>query len=142
MSKSLTSFLAQNVKPVENQTYAASSRILDEKGNPELWEIECITAAENQQLRKSCIRSVPVPGRKGQYTQEFDASAYQAKIAVRCTVWPSLDDVALQESYEVMGAEALLTKMLTPGEFEDYSTKVLEINGFTDTGELVEEVKN
>ena len=53
-------------------------------------------------------------GRKGQFTQEFDGNAYQAKIAVRCTVFPDLNDAALQDSYKAMGAEKLITTMLTP----------------------------
>ena len=32
--------------------------------------------------------------------------------------------------------------MLTPGEFEDYSAKVLEVNGFQNVQELVDEAKN
>lgn len=33
----------------------------------------------------------PRPRRaQGQFTQEFDGNAYQAKIAVRCTVFPDL----------------------------------------------------
>jgi hypothetical protein len=142
MAKSLTGFLSQNVKKAENQTFAASERMLDDKGKPELWEISPIDAGENLKLRKNCMRSVPVPGRKGQFTQEFDTLLYQTKLAARCTVWPTLDDAELQSSYGVMGAEALIAKMLTPGEFEDYTAKILEINGFTDTGELVDEVKN
>ena len=32
--------------------------------------------------------------------------------------------------------------MLTPGEFEDYSTKVMQVNGFDSDADLVEEAKN
>lgn len=41
-----------------------------------------------------------------------------------------------------MGAEQLITTMLTPAEFEDYSTKVLQVNGFQSGDEMVEEAKN
>ena len=82
------------------------------------------------------------PGRKGQFTQDFDANAYLAKVAVRCTVFPNLNDAELQQSYGVMGAEQLITTMLTPAEFEDYSTKVLQVNGFQSGDEMVEEAKN
>ena len=65
-----------------------------------------------------------------------------AKICVRTTVFPNLNDKELQDSYGVMSAEELITTMLTPGEFEDYSTKVMETNGFTDEKNLVKEAKN
>lgn len=120
MSKNLTAFLAQNAKKIDNVTFIASERFTDpETGGPMPWEICCITAAENAAIRKSCMRSVPVPGRKGQFTQDFDVNAYLAKVSARCTVFPNLNDAGLQQSYGVMGAEQLITTMLTPAEFED-----------------------
>ena len=143
MSKNLTAFLAQNAKKIDNVTFTASERFTaPETGGPMPWEICCITAAENAAIRKSCMRSVPVPGRKGQFTQDFDVNAYLAKVSARCTVFPNLNDAGLQQSYGVMGAEQLITTMLTPAEFEDYSTKVLNVNGFQSGEEMVDEAKN
>lgn len=142
MAKSLSAFLAQNAKKIDNQLIVASPRFVGEDGKPMEWEICCITANENSQIRKSCMRSVPVPGRRGQYTQDFDTAAYQAKISARCTVFPNLNDADLQASYGVMGAENLITTMLTAGEFEDYSAKILELNGFSGSDELIDEAKN
>jgi len=42
----------------------------------------------------------------------------------------NLDDIELQNSYGVMGADALLKTMLTPGEYPEYMEKVQEVNGF------------
>jgi len=142
MARTLTAFLAQNAQKIENKKIAVSPRFTDENGKPAEWEITCITAAENVALRKSCMHMIQVPGKKGQFTQDFDANAYLAKVAVRCTVFPNLNDAELQKSYGVMGAEQLITTMLTPAEFEDYSTKVLQANGFQSTDEMIEEAKN
>jgi len=136
--------MAGEVKPVENVMFTASERFVNgETGKPEQWEIKRITAKENSTIRKACMKTVPAPGgKKGQYTQDFDANLYQAKVSVACTVWPDLNSAELQDSYGVMGADNLIQTMLTPGEFEDYSAKVLEVNGFTNKDELVDEVKN
>lgn len=136
--------MAGEVAPVQNVRYPASERFINkETGKPEEWEIKRISAKENSAIRKGCMRTIPAPGgRKGQYTQDFDAGMYQAKVAVACTVWPDLGDAALQDSYQVLGAENLITAMLSPGEFEDYSAKVLEVNGFNNKEELVDEAKN
>lgn len=143
MSKTLTAFLAQNAKKIDNVEFVASDRFVDpDAGKPMPWEICCITAAENASLRKSCMRTIPVPGKKGQFTQDFDANAYLAKVSVRCTVFPNLNDAELQASYGVMGAEQLITTMLTPAEFEDYSTKVLQVNGFQTGDEMAADAKN
>ena len=54
-----------------------------------------------------------------------------------------MNDAELQNSYGVMGADALLKKMLKPGEYAAYLEKVQEINGFNETfDEKVEEAKN
>lgn len=142
MAKSLTAFFAQNAKKVENRKMAVSPRFTDTNGKAVEWEITCITAAENQKIRKDSLRNVPVNGKRGQFTQDFDTAQYQAKLAARCTVFPDLNDVQLQESYGVMGAEALISTMLTPGEFDNYILAITELCGFTAEGELVDEAKN
>lgn len=143
MDKNLTAFLAQNAKKIDNVKYVASSRFVNaETGDPVEWEIRCITAAENAALRKACMRSVPVIGRKGQYTQEFDTTAYMSQLAVCCTVFPNLNDGELMASYHINGAAELLTTMLTPAEFDNYTTKVMEVNGFQTGAEMVNEAKN
>lgn len=142
MAKSLSAFMAQNAKQVENRKFVASRRFVGENGKPMEWELCCISAGENQKIRKSCMKSVPVNGKRGQYTQEFDNAGYQAKLAARCVVFPDLNDAELQESYGVMGAEQLISVMLNGGEFDELISAILDHNGFTDMGELVDEAKN
>lgn len=143
MKSNLSAFLAQNAEKIENVKFAASKRFKDEKGKALEWEICCISAAENNKIRKACMRQVPVAGgRKGQFASEFDTNIYQNKIAVACTVFPNLHSAELQDSYSVKSAEELISIMLSPGEFENYTAKILEINGFAEMDELVEEAKN
>lgn len=139
----LSGFLAQNALKVENIKHVVSKRFLDETGNPIPWEICCITSNEDEALRKTCTKRVPVPGKRNQYTQETDYNLYLGKLGAKCTAYPSLDDAELQNSYGVMGSDALLKVMLTPGEYADYLTKVQEVNGFEITFEdSVDEAKN
>lgn len=142
MTKSLSAFLAQNAKKVDNRRFALSPRFADENGNAMEWEITCITAAENQKLRKDSLRSVPVPGKRGQYTQEMDTAQYQAKLAAKCTIFPDFNNTELQESYGAMSAEQLAGIMLTPAEFDDLIIAITELCGFTADGELADEAKN
>ena len=118
------------------------AKIIDENGKAMECAITCITAAENQKLRKDSLRNIPVPGKRGQYTQEMDTAQYQAKLAARCVVFPDLNNAELQESYGVMGAEQLTGAMLTPAEFGDLIIAITELCGFTADGELVDEAKN
>lgn len=139
----LSGFLSQNALKIDNVSYVASKRFLDENGKPIPWEIECITSTEDEALRKACTKRVPIPGKRNQYTQETDYNLYLGKLAARCTAFPNLDDAELQNSYGVMGADALLKTMLSPGEYSDYLMKIQEVNGFEVTfEEAVDEAKN
>lgn len=145
----LTAFLAENAVPVDHVKYVVSKRFLsnekDEKGNlkPIEWEIKTIDSAADEVIRKDCTRRVPVPGKKNQFTRELDSDAYVGRLAVACTVFPNLNDQGLQDSYHVMGADALLKAMLTPGEYANYLLKIQEVCGFDVTlQDEVDEAKN
>jgi len=139
----LSAFLAQNALKVENEKYVASKRFRDAKGEPVAWEIACITSTEDEALRRASAKRVPMPGKRNQYTQETDYGLYLGRLAAKCTKHPNLDDAELQSSYGVMGADALLKTMLTPGEYAEYLVKVQEINGFDISfEEKVDEAKN
>ena len=139
----LSAFLAENALAVENVKFAASKRFMGDDGKPMLWEIKTITGTEDEALRKSCAKRVPIPGKKNQYQKETDYDLYLGKLAVACTVFPNLNDKELQDSYKVMGADALLKTMLTPGEYADYVQKVQEVCGFdTSLQDEVDEAKN
>lgn len=139
----LSAFLAENSLAVENMEFAASKRFMGDDGKPMLWEIKAITGTEDEALRKSCTKRVPIPGKKNQYQKETDYDMYLGKLAVACTVFPDLNNKELQDSYKVMGADALLKTMLTPGEYADYVQKVQEVCGFdTSLQDEVDEAKN
>lgn len=143
MSNTLSGFLAENALTVDHIKFAVSPRFLDEKREPIEWEIKTITATEDEALRKACAKRVPIPGKKNQYQRETDYDMYLGKLAVACTVFPDLNNAELQNSYHVMGGEALLKVMLTPGEYADYLSKVQEVCGFDTTlQDEVDEAKN
>jgi hypothetical protein len=139
----LSCFLSQNAVKVDREKHVASKRFLGADKKPVEWEIKAITSKEDEDLRKECTKRVPVTGKKGQYTQETDFNLYLGKLASECTAYPNLNDKALQDSYHVMGADALLKAMLTAGEYAGYLEKIQQVNGFDSTmDEQVEEAKN
>ncbi len=139
----LSAFLAENAIKIENIKYVASKRFIDDDGNPMEWEIGCITSQEDESLRKAYTKRIQIPGKRNQFTTETDYNLYLGKLAAKCTVFPNLNDAELQNSYGVMGDDALLKAMLTPGEYADYLAKIQEVNGFdTSFDEKVDEAKN
>lgn len=136
-------FMAGNAAKEENIKYVASTRFKDANGNPVEWEIKTIDSNLDETIRKECTKKIPVNGKRGQYTQDIDTDKYIGKICVASTVYPDLNNAELQDSYGVKGADALLKKMLKPGEYTNYKTKVMEVNGYdTSMEELVDEAKN
>ncbi len=139
----LSCFLSQNAITVENVKVVVSKRFMNKDKKPVEWEVKCITSEEDELIKKECTKRKPIPGKKGAYMPETDYDQYVGRLAVACTVFPDLNNKELQDSYQVMGAEALLKKMLTPGEYREYLSKVQEVNGFDIALEdLVEEAKN
>lgn len=139
----LSCFLSQNAVPVENKKFVVSKRFIGPDKKPVEWEICPISSSEDELLRKECTKRVPVPGKRGQYTQETDYNLYLGKLASRSTVFPNLNDKELQDSYHAMGADALLKTMLTAGEYAGYLEKIQQVNGFdVPMDDIVEEAKN
>lgn len=137
----LSCFLAGNVEKRENKKIVVSDRFKD-KGKPVEWEIRSISAEEDEALRKSCTRKVPIVGKKNQYTQEFNGNAYLTKLAAKAVVFPDLNDAELQNSYGVMGAEQLIKVMLYRDEFERLTDCLVESTSTEDINELIDEAKN
>lgn len=136
----LSAFLSQNAVKIENEKHVISERFLDKDGNPIPWEIKALSEAENEALRKSCTKKTR---NKGLITTDVNYEEYLTKLVVECVVLPNLKDAELQKSYGVLGAESLVKKMLTAGEYAKLLEKVQEVNGFDrDMEELVEEAKN
>ena len=142
MAGGLSAFLAQNAVKPENIRFAASRRFVDEDGKPMLWELRPLMSEEDEALRRRFTRMVQVPGKSSQFRQEFDSNGYLAAMAAGCTVFPNLNDKGLQDSYGVKCAEELISAMLTPGEYTNYTEKLFDICGFGDAPDLVEQAKN
>lgn len=139
----LNSFLKQNVAEKEHTKIALSNRFLSEDGTPELWELKAISSAENEKLKYSCTKDVPIPGKRGAYRAELDYNCYLLKLSASCIVYPDLNNSELQDSYGVMGAEKVLENMLIPGEYTDLLEEIQKINGFdVSLADKVEEAKN
>lgn len=145
----LNLFFAENVALEENEKYVASNRFKDKDGNPVEWEIRALSADENNELKKQCVIKKQVPGKRGQYTTEFDNIKYIGLLCVNSVVTPDLNNAKLQDSwskiagYQIMNGEDLLRVMLKSGEYDLLSEKVQEVNGYMgDINEDIEEAKN
>lgn len=142
-------FFAENVELEENVKYVASKKFKGKDGEPLEWEIKALSADENDAIKKQCITRKQVPGKRGQYTNEFDNIKYISLLCVNSIVSPDLNNAELQDSwsnkvgYPIMNGSDLLKVMLNSGEYDMLSNKVQEVNGYLDDiNEDIEEAKN
>lgn len=111
-------------------------------GFPHPFVVRSITEGENKALRKSC-QKVNMDKKTHQKSVETDQDLYNNRLVAACCVEPNFKDAQLQGKYGVMGAEALIDRLLRPGQFIELLLAVQEVNGFTDdVNDLREEAKN
>lgn len=138
-----SAFFAQNKLKPETVKLAVSKNFVDENGKPLEWELRVLSAKEDIEIRRAATRKVKSGVKGGATSSEFDVNVYLSKMTAASVVYPDLNNADIQNSYGVMGAEALLEVMLTAGEYITLSGKVAEINGFNESvEELAAEAKN
>ncbi|MFB6473353.1 phage portal protein [Paenibacillus glucanolyticus] len=137
----MSMFFAANAALEVTEDFVVSERFKDADGKPVKWKLRSITEEKNTEIRKAATRKTK--GKNGVYIPELDPNDYVARVTTSCVVFPDLQNAELQKSYSVTGAEALLRKMLLPGEYAALTERVQTMNGFDeDINELKDEVKN
>ncbi len=139
--ENLQAFLLENAIKADEIEYVASSRFVI-KGNPVPWKITPITNDENEALVNRCKHKQFVPGTR-EAVVRVDQEEYAASLICACVTYPNLNSEQLQTSYGAVGAADLVKKMLTPGEYQDLFSAVMQANSF-DIGmdEKIKKAKN
>ena len=131
----LTEFLTKN------KIETGATHEVEIKPFPHPFVIKSITQAESTQIRKSCTVT-EFNKRTHQKQSNTDSQLYLTKLVIACTVDPCFKDAELQAAYGVLGAEELVERLLTPGQFAALVSEIEEINGFDSMPELIDEAKN
>lgn len=143
MSK-FTKFMKANKVIKENEKFAPTKSLLDDKGVPLEWEFRHVSSKENEKLKDSCTTEVQVTGKPNSYKQKVDVSRYVAELIVASTVFPDLYDAELQDSYGVKTPEDLLFSLVdAPGEYAVLGAWIQRFQGFDESlEEKVSQAKN
>lgn len=131
----LARFFAQAAKR-DNLHVAVSSRFVNEAGEPILWELTPLSAADMQSFLAERTARHEFAG--GRLKQE----EIMVGLLVKSIVYPDLQNAELQDSYGVMGAENLLLAMLSPGEYRALQKAFEGLNMQSGLAEKVEQAKN
>lgn len=136
-------FMKANKIQKQNVMHPVTKSLVDEDGNPLLWEIKPLTTKENEALREKCTIEVPVKGKPNMFRPKVDMNKYQTMLMCAAVVFPDLNNAELQNSYGVMTPEDLLKEMVDdPAEYTDLMVFVQKISGFKTLQEDVDEAKN
>ena len=136
-------FMKANKIQKQNVFHAVTKSLVDENGEPLMWELKPLTTKENEAIREACTIDVPVKGKPNMYRPKTDMGKYQTKLMCAAIVSPDLNNAELQNSYGVMSAEDLLKEMVDdPAEYTDLMVFVQQISGFKTLQDEVEEAKN
>ena len=137
----LKAFMLETSIGAEEISYVASNRF-KVNNKPVAWKIRALNSSEDMEISNRCKKKTFNQATK---TTEItiNQTQYADELMCKCITYPNLDDAALQDHYNAVGAADLLKKMLKPGEYADLLRAVQEANGF-DVGmdEKVTRAKN
>lgn len=134
----LSFFLPNVVEEAEEVTAPISKRITDKEGNIVPFVFKAIPTERIDALEKECTTFKNVKG-QGR-VKDVDMQRYYARIAIETTVYPNFRSKELREAYKTEDAVEVAKKILSVGgEFNNFIAKAMEVNGFDDTIEDLEE---
>lgn len=129
MADDLKAFFAESAIKAEEVEYVASKRFVDANRQPIPWKIAPITQEKQEELLKESKKKEYVPGTRD-VKVTTDNDLFVRLLVTTCVKFPNLDDAALQDSYGAVGAQDLIEKMLTPGEYLDLANTVQQVCGY------------
>lgn len=98
-----------------------------------------VKALSNEDFREIGQRSTVPDGKGGKKT---DNEVFNQLVVAKGCVDPNFNDKALKEHYGATDEADCVIKALSPGEFAKLLQAVLDLSGFGNEEELIEEAKN
>lgn len=124
----------------ETKEVVISKRFVDKDGKPIPFRIKTIMQEENERITRKCRKVETI---RGQRVESLDNQKYNRALIVACTVEPDFRNADLCKAYGTVDPLDLPGKMLTVGEANNLAREILDLNGFSDEAEQLEdEAKN
>lgn len=98
-----------------------------------------VKALSNDALRKANDQAT-VPTGRGE--KRLDAQLFNAVVITKGCVDPDFSNKALIQKYEATDAADCVVKALLPGELVKLTQAIMDLSGFGNEDELVEDAKN
>ena len=140
--KNMRAFYRDAVEVNKTVFYQASKRIKDENGEPVFWELKVLSYDDIKATIEKQTRTVPNK-LTGKGEKETNMNQAMIDMVLQAVVFPNLNDAELQDSWGVVGAEAVLKELLTAGEIADLIEAVNAAAGYkSELADKIKTVKN
>ncbi|MBT2626084.1 phage tail assembly chaperone [Bacillus atrophaeus] len=138
----LSFFMPGQTIEAEEVKVPISKRFKDKAGNVIPFVFKAITTERIDELEKENTTYKNVKGRGR--VKDLDSQRFYARIAVESTIYPDFKSKELREAYKTEDPVEVAKRILSVGgEYANWLNKAIEINGFEDDLEdLEEEAKN
>ncbi|MFS3940166.1 phage tail assembly chaperone [Bacillus subtilis] len=134
----LSFFMPGQTIEAEEVKVPISKRFVDKEGNVVPFIFKAITTERIDELEKENTTYKNVKGRGR--VKELDSQRFYARIAVETTVYPNFKVQELREAYKTEDPVEVAKRVLSVGgEYANWLNKAIEINGFDDDLEDLEE---
>ncbi|KKJ82417.1 hypothetical protein NG20_03615 [Bacillus subtilis] len=134
----LSFFMPGQTIEAEEVEVPISKRFVDKKGNIVPFIFKAITTERIDELEKENTTYKNVKGRGR--VKDLDSQRFYARIAVETTVYPNFKSKELREAYKTEDPVEVAKRVLSVGgEYANWLNKAIEINGFDDDLEDLEE---
>ncbi|MGG0775432.1 phage portal protein [Bacillus rugosus] len=134
----LSFFMPGQTIEAEEVKVPISKRFVDKEGNVVPFIFKAITTERIDELEKENTTYKNVKGRGR--VKELDSQRFYARIAVETTVYPNFKAQELREAYKTEDPVEVAKRVLSVGgEYANWLNKAIEINGFDDDLEDLEE---
>lgn len=115
-----------------------SKRFVDKKGNVIPFVFKPITTERIDELEKENTTYKNIKGRGR--VKDLDTQRFYARIAIESTIYPDFRSKELREAYQTADPVEVAKRVLSVGgEYANWLNKAIEINGFEDDLEDLEE---
>ncbi|MGN9865923.1 phage tail assembly chaperone [Bacillus swezeyi] len=138
----LSFFMPGQTVVAEEIKVPISKRFVDKKGNVIPFVFKPITTERIDELEKENTTYKNIKGRGR--VKDLDTQRFYARIAIESTIYPDFRSKELREAYQTADPVEVAKRVLSVGgEYANWLNKAIEINGFEDDLEdLEEEAKN
>ncbi|TCP57977.1 XkdN-like tail assembly chaperone [Tumebacillus sp. BK434] len=101
-----------------------------------------VRGPKQSEYKATLERCVKETGKGKNLRRSLDTDMFQKLLVHTFTVSPNLADPKLAEKYGALVAEEVVEKALLPGEVDKLAERILELGGYGEDDDLVEEAKN